>query len=99
MHPVSLRFGAIVIVLGLQAVNLFLAADRRNWTRAWAYLGICLVSILINGAIMLRTNPESIAERGRSKETKDWDKVVSVLWRLTQFLMLSLVAGLNVRFG
>ena len=32
---------------------------------------------------MLRTNPETIVGRGRPKEMKDWDKVMSGLWSLT----------------
>ena len=103
-HPnlaagIVMRFGAIAIVFVLQAVILFLAAGRLNWTWAWVYLGICLVSVSINGTFMLRTSPETIAERGRPKETKDWDKVVSGLWSLALFLVLPLVAALDVRFG
>jgi protein-S-isoprenylcysteine O-methyltransferase Ste14 len=76
-HPnvtagIVMRFGQVVVGLVAQAVILFLAAGQLNWTWAWVFLGICLVSVLINGTIMLRTNPETIAERGRPKETKDW---------------------------
>jgi len=48
---------------------------------------------------MLRTNPETVAERGRPKEMRNWDKVVGGLWSLFQFLLLPVVAGLDVRFG
>jgi protein-S-isoprenylcysteine O-methyltransferase Ste14 len=96
---ILIRFGTIAIFLVLQAVILFLAAGRLNWTWAWVFLGICLVSVSINGTIMLRTCPETIAERGRPKETKGWDKVVAALYSLAQFLVLPLVAGLDVRFG
>lgn len=103
-HPklvggILIRFGTIVIFLVLQAIILFLAAGRLNWTWAWVFLGICLVSVSINGTIMLRTCPETIAERGRPKETKGWDKVVAGLYGLALFLVLPLVAGLDVRFG
>jgi protein-S-isoprenylcysteine O-methyltransferase Ste14 len=103
-HPnvavgIVMRFGQIAIVLVFQAVILFLAAGRLNWTWAWVFLGICLVSVLINGTFLLRTSPETAAERGRPKEMKDWDKVVGGLWGLAQYLVLPLVAGLDVRFG
>jgi len=65
---------------------------------AWVFLGIYLASTLINGAFLLRTSPETIVERGRPGEMKDWDKVFGVLWSLAQFLMLPLVAGLDARF-
>ena len=48
---------------------------------------------------MMRTNPETIAERGQPKEIKDWDKIVGGLWSLAQFIALPLVAGLDARFG
>lgn len=103
-HPtmkagIAVRFGQVAIMLLLQAVILFSSAGRLHWTWAWVYLAICLVSVSINGAIMLRTSPETIAERGRPKETKTWDKVVSGLWSLILFLVVPLVAGLDVRFG
>ncbi len=96
---IVIRFGQVAVVFVVQAVILFLAAGHLNWTWAWVYLAICLVSVLVNGTIMLRTSPETIAERGRPKQTKDWDKVVSGFWSLVLFLALPLVAGLDVRFG
>jgi protein-S-isoprenylcysteine O-methyltransferase Ste14 len=96
---IAARFGAVAISFALQAGILFLGTGRLDWTWAWVYLGICLVSVLINGTIMLRTSPETIAERGRPTEMKGWDKVVGGLWGLAQFLGLPLVAALDVRFG
>jgi len=96
---IAARFGAVAIGFALQAVILFLGVGRLDWTWAWIYLGICLVSVSINGTIMLRTNPETVAERGRPGEMKGWDKVVGGLWGLAQFLALPLVAALDVRFG
>ena len=98
-HPnlaagILMRFGQIAIVFIVQAVILFLAAGRLNWTWAWVYLGMCLVVMAINGTLLLRSSPETVAERGRPKETQDWDKVVGGLWSLVQFLVLPLVAGL-----
>jgi protein-S-isoprenylcysteine O-methyltransferase Ste14 len=93
------RFGQIAILLIVQAAILFLAAGRLNWTWAWVFLGIYLVSVSINSAFMTRTSPETIAERGQAKETKDWDKIVGGLWSLAQFLVLPLVVGLDMRFG
>jgi len=103
-HPniaagIAARFLQIVIGFGLLAAVLFLAAGRLNWLWAWVSLGIYLVSVLINSAFMLHTSPATIAERGRPKEMKDWDKVVGGLWGLAQSLLLPLMAGLDVRFG
>lgn len=93
------RIGTVAIFFVLIAVILFLAAGRLNWTWAWVYLGICLVSVLINAPIMLRTSPETVAERGEFRITEKWDKVVSGLYALAMYFALPLVAGLDVRFG
>ncbi len=93
------RFVQIAVFFILQAALLFLAVGRLNWTWAWVYLGASTVYILINATIMLRTNPETVAERGRPKEIKDWDKVISGLYALAVYLVLPIVAGLDVRFG
>ena len=93
------RIAAVAIFLVFTAVLLFLAAGRLNWTWAWVYLGISLLTVLINGTVMLRTSPETIAERGGLKMEKRWDKVVSGLSALALYLALPSVAGLDVRFG
>ena len=93
------RVGTVAIFLVLTAVILFVAAGRLNWTWAWVYLGISLLTVLINGTVMLRTSPETIAERGELKITERWDKVVSALYGLAMYLALPAVAGLDVRFG
>jgi protein-S-isoprenylcysteine O-methyltransferase Ste14 len=96
---IAARVGTVAFFIVLQAAILFLAAGRLNWTWAWVYLGICLVSVAVNGAIVLRTSPETVAERGRPQATQNWDKVVGGLWGLVLYLVVPLVAGLDVRFG
>jgi protein-S-isoprenylcysteine O-methyltransferase Ste14 len=93
------RTGTVAIFFVLIAAILFLAAGRLNWIWAWVYLGISLVSVLINAPIMLRTSPETIAERGELKMTENWDKAVSGFYALAMYFALPLVAGLDVRFG
>jgi protein-S-isoprenylcysteine O-methyltransferase Ste14 len=93
------RFGAIVFMLALEAAILFLAAGRLDWIWAWVFIGINLAVVLVNGTILMSTNPEMVAERGRPQEVKDWDKAVSGLWAVAQYLALPLVAGLDARFG
>jgi protein-S-isoprenylcysteine O-methyltransferase Ste14 len=93
------RFAQIAIGFVIEAAILFLAAGRLTWVWAWVFLGISLVSVFINGTFLLRTSPETVAERGQYKEMQDWDKIVSGLWSLAQFLLLPLSAGLDVRFG
>ena len=93
------RFTQIAIGFVVEAAILFLAAGRLTWVWAWVYLAISLVSVAINGAFLLRTSPETVAERGQYNEMQDWDKIVSGLWSVAQYLLLPLVAGLDARFG
>lgn len=93
------RFGQVAFVFAIQAVILFAAANDIAWLWAWIFLGMCIVSMTINAFFMFRTNPDTIAERGRAKETKDWDKIVGGLWALAVFVAVPLTAGLDVRYG
>lgn len=93
------RFAQVAFVFVVQAIILFVGAGRLDWTWAWVFLGICLASVSINATFMLRTNPETIVERGRPKEMKKWDKIVSGLWSFALFLVVPLVAGLDVWFN
>jgi protein-S-isoprenylcysteine O-methyltransferase Ste14 len=92
------RAGQILFVFAFMAAVLFLSAGNVRWIAAWVYLGISLVAVSINAAVMLRTNPETVAERGQSKGWKGWDKLVSGLFAVSQYLLLPLVAGLDARF-
>jgi protein-S-isoprenylcysteine O-methyltransferase Ste14 len=87
---------AMFLIMGLE---LFLGAGTIHWVWAWVFLGIGLVSVSINAVFMLRTSPETIAERGRPKETQEWDKWISGFWLLGQYILLPIIAGLDMRFG
>ena len=89
----------ILAMFVIMALELFLAAGTINWLWAWVFLGIGLVSVAINAFLMMRTSPETVAERGRPKETQDWDKWIAGLWFLGQYVFLPILAGLDVRFG
>jgi protein-S-isoprenylcysteine O-methyltransferase Ste14 len=93
------RASQIVSVFALQAAILFLAAGHVNWPWAWVFLGIYVASVAVNSLLMFRSGAETVAERGRPKEMRDWDKLVSGLWSVAQFLLIPLIAGLDVRFG
>lgn len=96
---IAARFRQVVFLLAFQAIILFASSGRLNWTWAWVFLGIYIAGVLINAFFMLRTSPETIAERGRTKDMKDWDKVIGGLWGLTHFVALLVVSGLDERFG
>jgi protein-S-isoprenylcysteine O-methyltransferase Ste14 len=97
------RVGTVVVFMVLQAVLLFGGAGRLDWVWAWVYLGICVATLVINGAVMLHAHSETVAEmvaeRGRPGQTQTWDKAVSGLYALALYILIPLVAGLDVRFG
>jgi protein-S-isoprenylcysteine O-methyltransferase Ste14 len=96
---ITKRFAQVFIFLLLQAVVLFWGAGRLTWIWAWIYLGLSLVSLIVNGTILLRSSPETIAERGQAKFTQKWDKIIALLYSLFLFLLVPLVAALDTRFA
>ncbi len=97
------RVAAFAFFFILTPLILFPAAGRIDWVWAWVYLGICLVSIMINLLVMLPGHldaaAETMAERGELKMTQKWDQIISALYALLLFLALPLVAGLDMRFA
>jgi protein-S-isoprenylcysteine O-methyltransferase Ste14 len=88
----------VVQTLAIGAI-FFLSAGTFRWPGAWAYLAVYVVGIAINGVILLRVNPEVIAERAEVREeTKGWDRVVTSV-AMIFILAMFIVAGLDWRFG
>jgi protein-S-isoprenylcysteine O-methyltransferase Ste14 len=100
LSGVLVRFGQIAVGFLLEALILFLGVGRLDWTWAWVYLAIYVVIVTINATFLMRTNLEMVAERGRGfSRMPGWDKLVSGLWSVAQFVALPLIAALDVRFG
>jgi protein-S-isoprenylcysteine O-methyltransferase Ste14 len=93
------RVASVLIALGVQCALLFGAAGRIDWLWAWIFIGINIATMAVIGIILLPSHPETIAERGRPKEFKAWDKAVGGLWGVMHYLILPLAAGLDYRFG
>ena len=93
------------VQLGIQflvlASILFLSSGRLDWWFAWVYLGIFALGVGVNSFVLLRINPELIAERARqfTPETKKWDRILATLWGLMSAVVSLMVAGLDLRFG
>ena len=81
----------------VMAVILFMTAGRLDWTWAWVYLGINLANAFIAGPIALRTNSVTVAENEEPRKTENWD-VGSIFYLFTMYIVLPIVAGLDVRF-
>lgn len=89
------RFVLAIPVLGLL---LFLPAGRLDWDMAWAWLLTVLGCVGFNLLVLIRTNPEVLAERVELKQSDQkrdsiLTGVVAVFW-----VGLLVVAGLDERF-
>ena len=95
-----LRRGLQLLAGGaLLALAMFVPAGTLGWWQAWAVLAIFLGAIAFNAVVILRGDPELIAERGETREdTKGWDRVVMATITLSTLLIL-VVGGLDLRFG
>ncbi len=96
---IAARAGQILVMFIVMGLELFLGSGRLNWVWAWVFLGIGLLSLSINAVFMLRSSPETVAERGRPKEMKDWDKLVGGAWLIGQYVLMPILAALDIRFG
>jgi protein-S-isoprenylcysteine O-methyltransferase Ste14 len=89
----------VFFLIAFQAAMLFLSSGRLDWVWAWVYVGLYLAAALINATFMLRYSPETIARRAEATGMKDWDKIVGGLFGVMYFVIILLIAGLDVRFG
>ncbi len=92
------RLAQVFGTLLFQALILFATAGRLDWLWGWVYLATYVASIAVN-AIFMRARSEQIAERGSAGFQKEWDKTVSLLWAVFNFLAIPLLAGLDERLS
>lgn len=90
----------LVVQILILAALLLISSGRLNWVMAWVYLGVYVAGIAINSVILLRHNPELIAERAKmGAGTKGWDKALATLYSLVSSIGMLLIAGMDMRFG
>ena len=83
----------------IRAGALFWSAGTMNWWAAWAALAVMLAWSAATAIVILRFNPDLLAERlGPRKGAKVWDTAIMSLLGLTQ-LARYIVAGLDQRYG
>jgi len=94
------RVAQILFTVVLWGLVLFAFAGRLDWSRAWIYLGLMVLGLIINGIVVLPRNPEIAAERGKKHAgAKRFDRVFSVVYSAA-ILGLAALAGLDAgRFG
>ena len=93
------RFAAFTLLLPM---ILFIAAGRLDWVWGWVYVGIVVSFTFVSRIIVIRTNPDLIAERAQFLEREDvkgWDRLILFFLLLIGPLAMMIVAGLDERFG
>jgi len=90
----SIRETMGLVVMG---VALFWSAGTLNWWQAWACLALVLAWIVGTATVILKNNPDMLAERlGPRKGAKSWDLAIMSLLGVLQ-LARYIVAGLDRR--
>jgi protein-S-isoprenylcysteine O-methyltransferase Ste14 len=101
MNPrIILRY-AIREVMGtvIMGVALFWSAGRIDWWPAWALIVVMLAWITATAIVILRVNPDLLAERlGPRKGARSWDMAIMSTIGVTTLVRL-VVAGLDQRYG
>lgn len=88
-----------ILSIAAMGVALFWSAGRIDWWAAWAAIAVWLAFFMVMDILLLRFNPELIAERlNPPKGAKTWDRAIMSLLRLTQ-LVRYILAGLDHRYG
>jgi protein-S-isoprenylcysteine O-methyltransferase Ste14 len=96
---IALHFLNDFLSLAGVGVVLFWSAGRVDWWPAWAVIVVWLVWFTAMDIIILRFNPDLMAERlSPPKGAKNWDRTILSILRLMQ-LVRYIIAGLDQRYG
>lgn len=88
-----------VLSLAGMGVVVFWSAGRIDWWPPWAGMAVWLACFTAMDIILLRTNPDLMAERlSPPKGAKRWDRALLSTLRLLQ-LARYILAGLDQRYG
>jgi protein-S-isoprenylcysteine O-methyltransferase Ste14 len=101
MNPkLILRFAFREIMgIAFVGVALFWSAGRVDWWSGWAMVAILLGWILTTAIVILRINPDLLAERlGPGKGAKSWDTAIMGIVGMASLARL-IVAGLDQRYA
>jgi protein-S-isoprenylcysteine O-methyltransferase Ste14 len=88
-----------ILGIAVMGVALFWSAGRIDWWAAWAAIVVWLAFYTAMDILLLRFNPELMAERlAPPKGAKKWDRAIMSIFRLTT-LVRYILAGLDQRNG
>jgi protein-S-isoprenylcysteine O-methyltransferase Ste14 len=86
----------------LTGALLFAGAGTTDWPEGWVLAIVYTAGWIVLSAVLARTNPELLNERGKRSGsgagTKSWDWVLLAIYAVVQ-LVQPFVAGLDRRYG
>jgi protein-S-isoprenylcysteine O-methyltransferase Ste14 len=100
MPKIVVRY-AIREIMGtaMAGAALLWPAGRIDWWPAWALVAVMLAWSTATAVVILRTNPDLLAERlGPRKGAKPWDTAIMSVVGLTTLARL-VIAGFDERYG
>lgn len=84
----------------LLAAMLFGSAGRWDWALGWLQFGLYVLSVTAQAVILIRRNPELIAERSKvQKGSQAWDVVITSIAVVLMPMATWITAGLDARYG
>lgn len=92
---------SMVVVMGVQAVALFVASGTLHYWQAWLYLGLQLASMTAINRYLLHHDRPLLRRRLAAEEKGESERVQRMFFALLRPLGVALlvVAGLDRRFG
>lgn len=90
------------IFLTLVPALLFIAAGTMAWIAAWVYAALLVVSSVGSRLVVWKRNPDLLRERAQftnAPGTKSWDRGFVAIAGLLGPAVMSILAGLDHRFG
>ncbi|MBN1120206.1 MAG: isoprenylcysteine carboxylmethyltransferase family protein [Anaerolineae bacterium] len=90
------RIGQLFFNVMVISVVLFVPARTLNWPRAWLFLAVVVVNLVISGVVLWRVSPEVVEARSRTERSvKTWDTILLAAYGLLSMVGAMVVAGLD----
>jgi protein-S-isoprenylcysteine O-methyltransferase Ste14 len=83
----------------LSAASLFISSGRPDWGMGWAYIAIVALTHISIALVLLRTNPDLMAQRSQVRGKRNLDRVLASIAALYGPVSMCLVAGLDLRLS
>lgn len=96
---IAIYFAIEYLSVAIVAATIMLSAGRTDWWPAWSVAAVMAVNQTIVGIVLLRFQPNLMAERMHPPQSaKNWDRTLVSILRLAQFARY-ILGGLGLRYG